>query len=123
MSLSARIGVDTEVHPYKPPTGGFIGDRANPPSSKFTMQRLLLIIILSFLIYRLFKNLFSSREDRRKSIPEDRSQIGSKEMVKDPQCNTYIPKDEAISRRIRGQSYYFCSKECAQRFKERKSAS
>ncbi|UCD86100.1 MAG: YHS domain-containing protein, partial [Deltaproteobacteria bacterium] len=86
------------------------------------MQRLILIIILSYLGYRLFKNLFGSREDRRGSIPEDLSPGGSKEMIKDPQCNTYIPKDEAVRQQIKGQDYYFCSKECAQRFKEMKSA-
>ena len=87
------------------------------------MQRFLLLLFLFFLVYRLVKGLLINREDSKSSLPESSSQIGSKEMVKDPQCNTYIPKDEAISYRIRGQSYYFCSKECAQRFKERKSAS
>ncbi len=87
------------------------------------MRRFLLFLFLLFLVYRLVKNLFISRSDRKISVPEDSPQTGSQELVKDPQCNTYIPRDGAIRQRIRGQSYYFCSRECAGRFKEKKSAS
>jgi hypothetical protein len=34
------------------------------------------------------------------------------DMVLDPQCQTYVPKNEAISQ----QGNYFCSRECARLF-------
>jgi YHS domain-containing protein len=40
------------------------------------------------------------------------------EMVKDPCCDTYISKKGAISARINGETFYFCSKECLERYKE-----
>lgn len=42
----------------------------------------------------------------------------SAEMVKDPQCQTYIPKALAIQKQIRGETYYFCGHECAAKFAE-----
>lgn len=39
-------------------------------------------------------------------------------MVKDPYCETYIPRDSAIRARINGRDHYFCSKECLRKFKD-----
>jgi YHS domain-containing protein len=40
------------------------------------------------------------------------------EMVQDPFCKTYIPKRESIKRRIGGKDFFFCNKECADKFEE-----
>lgn len=40
------------------------------------------------------------------------------EMVKDPMCQTYIPKAIAIQRNINGEIHYFCSDKCASNFSE-----
>jgi len=39
------------------------------------------------------------------------------EMVKDPHCQTYIPKNSAICARIAGREYFFCSRNCVKKFK------
>jgi len=41
-------------------------------------------------------------------------------MVKDEICNTYLPKEDAIKEIYQGKEYYFCSKECQQKFLESK---
>jgi uncharacterized protein len=38
------------------------------------------------------------------------------EMVKDPVCQTYIPKSLAIQKTITGEIRYFCSEECVSKF-------
>ena len=38
-------------------------------------------------------------------------------MVQDPVCKAYIPSGSAKSEKIGGQQYYFCSDECAEKFK------
>ena len=43
------------------------------------------------------------------------------EMVKDPICQTYIPKAIAIQKNINGAIHYFCSDECATKFSERQT--
>jgi YHS domain-containing protein len=40
----------------------------------------------------------------------------SREMVKDPVCQTYVPKASAIQKIVHGETYYFCGAECAERF-------
>lgn len=39
--------------------------------------------------------------------------------VKDPVCGMYISKEDAIKRQINGQTYYFCSESCAEKFEDR----
>jgi YHS domain-containing protein len=38
------------------------------------------------------------------------------ELVKDPACQRYIVLSRALRREIEGHVFYFCSKECAERF-------
>jgi len=37
-------------------------------------------------------------------------------MVQDPQCGTYLPQEEAIRARIKGEDRYFCSEACRDAF-------
>ena len=34
------------------------------------------------------------------------------ELVKDPACGTYIPRDSAIAVRVAGETRYYCSEAC-----------
>lgn len=45
----------------------------------------------------------------------------TKEMVRDPNCETYVPKTEALQKSFRGKDYFFCSKKCAEEY-SRKNA-
>jgi YHS domain-containing protein len=40
------------------------------------------------------------------------------EMVRDPICQTYIPRSLAIRKTFHGETCYFCSNECASMFSE-----
>ncbi len=44
--------------------------------------------------------------------------LKGEDMVRDPSCNTYIPKDNALSAKAGGEVHYFCSEECRTKFKE-----
>ncbi|MBP6263013.1 MAG: YHS domain-containing protein [Nitrospira sp.] len=43
-------------------------------------------------------------------------------MIQDPVCRVFIPRENAIRREIGGQTYFFCSQNCATTF-ERKLTS
>jgi len=45
----------------------------------------------------------------------------AKEMVKDPNCETYVPEAEALRRVVAGQEHCFCSEKCAEEY-SRKNA-
>jgi len=83
--------------------------------------RLLVILILFFVIYlvaRLLIGISSLSNQRRKQ----REESGG-EMVKDPVCDTYVPKSGAIEKHVDGQSLYFCSQDCATAFDKKRAGS
>ncbi|MGB7573478.1 MAG: YHS domain-containing protein [Thermodesulfobacteriota bacterium] len=81
------------------------------------MPRLILFIFLLLLLYAilyyLIKDMVVRRnKGRRESEPE--------ELVQDPYCQTYIPKQTAVRKRVKGRDYYFCTKECLRKFLQEK---
>lgn len=42
---------------------------------------------------------------------------GRGDMVQDPVCKMYVPRGAAVSADIGGQTYFFCSRDCAQAFR------
>jgi hypothetical protein len=70
------------------------------------LLRLFFFVLLIFLLLLLIKSyLGRSRSGPRVAPPDD-------EMALDPQCQSYVPKREAIE--VGGN--YFCSRECAERY-------
>ncbi len=81
------------------------------------MRGLLLFISLVVLYYAL-KTVFRSA---LKAYHDEggRKQVQGEEMVLDPECRTYVVKNRAITRRIRGSVLSFCSEACASRYEDR----
>lgn len=42
--------------------------------------------------------------------------VARDELVKDPVCQTYVVRSQAVRRTAAGESLYFCSAECARRY-------
>jgi uncharacterized protein len=77
------------------------------------LLRLAIWVALGYLLYRVVKRVF-----KPSAHLEDRSDGIIDEMVKDPQCETYIPRRQAKKRVVGGQTHFFCSDACADRFEE-----
>jgi hypothetical protein len=71
------------------------------------LLRLLFLLLLACLLLYLVTYLMRSRRS-----PEPRRNADADDMALDPQCQSYIPKGEAVE----GGGKYFCSKECAERY-------
>ncbi len=82
--------------------------------------RLILYAFLAYFIYLLIR-FFQTLGKRSKSFSSPKRISGI--MVKDEACNTYLPKEDAIKEMIDGKEYFFCSKECRQKFLEKKKTS
>ncbi|MBM4340083.1 MAG: hypothetical protein FJ110_11105 [Deltaproteobacteria bacterium] len=65
----------------------------------------LLILVLYYLLHYLIKDMPSSKK-KVKGKPE------SEELVQDPYCQTYIPKQTALKKKVEGQLLYFCCDKC-----------
>ncbi len=83
------------------------------------MSRFLIIILLFFLVYYILKLFLKDISSiKKKSNPNE-----PEELIKDPNCETYIPKSIALKKKIDGKIYYFCSEACLKNYLKQKSGS
>ena len=81
-------------------------------------MRYIFLAILCYILFRLIKALFpGSGKGEMDVMPFDK-RPDEDEMVKDPYCKLYIPKKDAYQAKINGESLYFCSRECIEKYKE-----
>jgi len=82
-------------------------------------MRLIVLILLGFTAYFLIRSLIQTitavQRQRRRHNPSQGT-----EMVQDPVCGSYVPKENALNERIQGETYFFCSPQCAKQFKKSK---
>ena len=85
------------------------------------MIRNLLVLIIILIIYRAIKTVIQSAfqaytADERDNTP---AQLKGEDMVLDPECRTYVVKDRALTKRIHGEVFSFCSDACAERYEQK----
>ncbi len=85
------------------------------------MIRTILVFVLLVLIYQSLKVIFRSAVHASRDKDGQR-RIPGKEMVLDPECRTYVLRDRAVIRNVRGTTHYYCSEECAQKHETRGGA-
>ena len=83
------------------------------------MARLIIFILLAYFAYRFLKGLLGMG---RRAFQQNSNSNVISEMVQDPLCKTYIPRNEACRIVLHGKEFFFCSKECADKFKDRTEA-
>ena len=79
------------------------------------MRQLLFLVLIVALGYLISSLLFPKRRVPRETggrMPPTVTQ----EMVRDPVCQLYLPRTEAIRRKVRGQELFFCSPGCLDKF-------
>lgn len=74
------------------------------------MFRYILFGLVVYALYRMVKR------PRQEVTPPD----GPKELVQDPYCRTYFPRERAHLLKVEGKTLYFCSRECLQAFQSGK---
>ena len=82
---------------------------------KVALIRYLIIFTFIYFCYRLIRYLIAPSAGDHDNA---KTPIGT-DMVKDPNCNTYIPLKSAIVGNIKGKSHYFCSKECENEYRNK----
>jgi YHS domain-containing protein len=85
-------------------------------------MRLLILALLLYIIYRVIRSYFGSGQKMREEKIRKGNEAGViDEMVQDPICKTYIPLREAKRRVFDGETYFFCSDQCADEFEKEKA--
>ncbi len=77
--------------------------------------RLILGLALGYMAYRVLRRLkemftLTGQSQQAPKVPEPDV------LVKDPVCQTFIPRQEALKLTKDGQEYFFCSEGCLKRF-------
>lgn len=83
------------------------------------MYRLILILGLLVVLYFLLRQAlrgFKNRNLDNGGTSEDQDQ-----MVEDPVCHTFVPRRIAVIEKIGGQTYCFCSRQCAVTFQNQQT--
>ncbi|WP_457571259.1 transcriptional regulator [Desulfovulcanus sp.] len=78
------------------------------------MIKLLIFIVAGYLLYKLLTNDRKKKREMQEKKKENLATGG--EMVKDPICGTYVPKNGDIRVRQGDQVHCFCSYECRDKF-------
>lgn len=88
--------------------------------------RFVVLGILIYFAWRVIKNLVGSFAENKK-VHGKRQYSDTKVedvLVEDPECHKLVPKNQAIRCRLDGETHYFCSDTCCDKFieKQRKEA-
>ena len=78
----------------------------------FRFVLFLFLAYVAFLFVRIYLGLKRAGQRPRQASRQVRG-----EMVKDEVCNTYIPREEALTEVRDGVERYFCSEECRRKSK------
>lgn len=75
------------------------------------MLRYLIILVLLVVLYFLIRSAIRELKSQSARQVPSRDQ-----MVQDPVCRVYVPRGAAVEASIGGQTYFFCSRDCASTF-------
>jgi YHS domain-containing protein len=78
--------------------------------------RFIIYAIIIYIIFRIIKHAFrtQSAQKNRDHLPSENVQ--REDLVEDTVCHTYIPLSQSYKKELAGTNYYFCSKECYDKF-------
>ena len=79
--------------------------------------RLFVFLISIYVLYRIVRGI-RRLQDGKKHNHESQTVLANREdLVQDPVCHIYIPMSQAYKKEISGRTYYFCGKECSDKYK------
>jgi YHS domain-containing protein len=76
----------------------------------------LIVLLAVRMVMRAVGRLFGVQDQRRQARrtrrPEPRL---AEDLVRDPVCQTYVPRSRALPATVEGREEFFCSEECRER--------
>ena len=85
------------------------------------MFRFFVFIILIYLLYKVIETVGKLKPSKNENYQFKSSATEGEDLVEDPVCHTYVPLSQAVKKEISGNDYYFCSKQCSEKYESRKN--
>ena len=80
------------------------------------MIRFIILAVVVYIFYRALKSwMFPAQESSKSVSGKEAGQIDDV-MIKDPFCEAYFPKRNAVHLKFEGKDLYFCSTACKEQF-------
>lgn len=75
--------------------------------------RIIFYALIGYILYLLIK-FFQGISKSGREVSSSAQKTGM--MVKDNVCQTYLPEEDALKEKYKGETLYFCSKKCRDSF-------
>jgi YHS domain-containing protein len=82
---------------------------------RFILQFLLLMVLL-LLLRAIVAKIFSPSSSGKISSRPQSEPAPAGELKKDPVCGTYVSAAGSVTRTVKGETIYFCSPECRDKY-------
>lgn len=86
------------------------------------MYRLFLVSGLLVLLYYLLRRAIGKMREDVGAVSLREGREPGNQMIQDPVCRVFIPRGNAVRQEIGGQTYFFCSRSCADTFQKQLSS-
>jgi YHS domain-containing protein len=84
---------------------------------RYFLLRIVLPLALFLLVRSVLRSLFATARSTA-ATPEVPTEVpAAGELKRDPVCGTYVAMTAGITHSAKGQTYYFCSKECRDKYR------
>jgi YHS domain-containing protein len=84
-------------------------------------MRLIVLFLVGIAAYILIRGLVLTLTGaHQKKQKTDPARLQGADMVRDPVCESYIPKEGALTETYQGETFHFCSPQCAKQFRKAK---
>jgi uncharacterized protein len=80
------------------------------------MIRFIILAVVAFVFYRALKSWMFPAQDASKSVAGKNIGKIDDVMIKDPFCEAYFAKRNAVHLNFRGEDLYFCSIDCKDQY-------
>jgi YHS domain-containing protein len=80
------------------------------------MIRFIILAVVAYVFYRALKSWMFPAPDSSKFVSGTGAGQIDDVMIKDPFCETYFPKRNAVHLKFNGEDLYFCSTACKDQY-------
>jgi uncharacterized protein len=83
--------------------------------------RFIVFILLIYVLYKLINTVRQLKATAGGNNQFKSSPASGEDLVEDPVCHTYVPVSQAYKKEISGENYYFCSRQCCEKYELEKN--